>query len=108
MPLSRRAKLGIAGATAAAIVVLLAKKTGAEPPPPPPGKGNLYGLVTDEETSGPVPEVLVSLELLTEPPLPGMPLTTLTDDNGYYEFLDRTPGDYTAQFSKAGYETVTY
>lgn len=103
MPIdSKKAAIGL-GIAAVAItgVILLTRKAAAAPPPPPPpepGKGNLYGIVTNDSTSQPIPGVLVSLD----------GLTTLTDENGRYELLELTPGDYTATFSKAEYQTVTY
>ncbi len=70
----------------------------AAPPTPPPGRANLYGKVTDAITGSPISGVLVSLN----------GLQVSTDAGGNYIFEDLDPGEYVLQFSKAGYETVTY
>ncbi|MBA7669488.1 hypothetical protein ES703_77619 [subsurface metagenome] len=70
----------------------------AAPPTPPPGRANLYGKVTDAITGQPIFNVLVTLN--------GMQVYTNADGN--YAFADLEPGDYMLQFSKEGYETVTY
>lgn len=85
----------IAGIIAGAVLVSLAMKSkaSATPPDPETGKANLYGTVTDLSTGAKLSGVNVSLGSLQ----------TVTDNNGYYEFLNLQPGSYTANFSKEGY-----
>jgi hypothetical protein len=66
--------------------------------PLPPPVANLYGKVTDAITGYPLPGVLVTLN----------GLQVSTDAGGNYIFEDLDPGEYVLQFSKDGYETVTY
>ena len=61
-----------------------------------PPVANLYGVVSDAETGYPLSGVKVSID----------GLTTYTDVNGNYGFTGLTPGAYTIQFSKDGYETI--
>ena len=67
------------------------------PPPPPPGAATLYGIVTDDETGEPIPDVLVTLD----------GGSTYTDSAGTYTFADIASGEYVLKFSKEGYETAT-
>jgi len=81
-----------------AAVAAIAALGFAAPPAPPPGLANLYGKVTDAITGSPISGVLVSLN----------GLQVYTDAGGNYIFEDLDPGEYVLQFSKDGYETVTY
>ena len=77
----------------------LNKKTKAAPPqPPPPGLANLYGKVTDASTNQPIAGVQVTLGGIGQ---------AITNPAGNYAFLNITPGNYFATFSKAGYQEVT-
>ena len=64
--------------------------------PIPPPVATLYGVVTDAQTGYPLSGVKVTIN----------GLTTYTDAGGNYGFTGLTPGAYTIQFSKDGYETV--
>jgi len=64
--------------------------------PIPPLVANLYGVVTDAETGYPLSGVLVIID----------GLTTYTDSLGQYAFVGLTPGSYSIEFSKDGYETL--
>ena len=64
--------------------------------PIPPPVANLYGVVTDAETGSPIPGVEVTLN----------GLVTYTDSLGRYAFEGLSPGSYTIEFSKDGYETL--
>ncbi len=66
--------------------------------PIPPPMANLYGVVTDAETGTPISGVKVTID----------GVITQTDASGNYGFEGLTPGSYVIQFSKDGYETVTY
>lgn len=61
-----------------------------------PPVANLYGVVTDGETSYPLSGVKVTID----------GLTTYTDASGNYGFTGLTPGSYAIEFSKDGYETL--
>lgn len=58
---------------------------------------NLFGVVTDAQAGLPISGVRVSIN----------GYTIFTDANGSYSFTDLTPGAYTIEFSKEGYETKT-
>ena len=64
---------------------------------PPPGAATLCGIVTDDETGEPIPDVLVTLN----------GGSTYTDSMGAYTFADIASGEYVLKFSKSGYETAT-
>lgn len=64
--------------------------------PIPPPVANLYGVVTDAETSSPISGVKVTLD--------GQ--ITHTDASGNYGFEGLLPGSYVVEFSKEGYETL--
>lgn len=66
--------------------------------PIPPPVANLYGVVTDADTGSPISGVKVTLD--------GQ--ITYTDGSGNYGFEGLEPGSYVIEFSKDGYETVTY
>lgn len=68
------------------------------PPAPPSGLANLYGKVTDASTGKGIPGVLVVLD-------GGQ---TSTDSNGNYVFTNLEVGEYEVEFSKEGYESMTY
>ncbi len=72
---------------------------------PPTGLANLYGKVTDAETGGELSGVYVALWDSA-----GMELLAYayTNGSGNYIIENILPGSYVLQFSKAGYETVTY
>lgn len=61
-----------------------------------PGFGSVYGIVTDAETSQPVYGASVILS-------PGN-LSTLTGQDGHYEFVDLEPGQYKVQVQANGYQ----
>lgn len=61
-----------------------------------PGFGSIYGIVTDAETSQPVYGASVILS-------PGN-LSTLTGQDGHYEFVDLEPGQYKVQVQANGYQ----
>lgn len=67
------------------------------PTPPPPGLASLYGKVTDFVSGVAVPSAAVSLDSVSG----------ATDSNGNYQFLNFSPGAYTATFSKEGYQSQT-
>lgn len=91
-------KIGIGAGAAVGIGALLYFLTRAKaPPPPPPGAATLYGIVTDDETGEPIPDVLVTLD----------GGSTYTDSAGTYTFADIASGEYVLKFSKEGYETAT-
>jgi hypothetical protein len=99
MEKSKKAALIIGGLAAGSTLVLaLTRKAKAAPPPPPSGLANLYGTVTDAHTGKAIPGVSVSLNQWT----------TVTDNNGYYEFIEIQPGAYTIRFSKEGYQAGVY
>ena len=85
--------LGLLGLAA---LVGIAALAWAAPPTPPPGQATLYGRVTDAVTGVPVSGVKVSID----------GLVTYTDASGNYGFIGLTPGSYSIEFSKDGYETV--
>ncbi len=85
--------LGLAAAAGIAAMAFAAPEE-----PPPPGFASLYGKVIDAVTGYPLPGVLVTLN----------GLEVYTDAGGNYIFEDLDPGEYVLQFSKDGYETVTY
>ena len=60
-----------------------------------PGFGSVYGIVTDAETNQPVYGASVILS-------PGN-LSTLTGQDGHYEFVDLEPGQYKVQVQASGY-----
>ena len=80
-----------------ALAVGLAALAWAAPPEPPPGRANLYGKVTDAVTGYPLLGVRVAI---------GDDYVIFTDASGNYGFTGLTPGAYTIQFSKDGYETL--
>lgn len=59
--------------------------------------GDIYGRVTDAVTGEPVKSATVTL-------MPGG-ISTTTGSEGYFEFKDLEPGQYTLQISKSGYRT---
>lgn len=63
--------------------------------PLPPPVANLSGVVTEAGTNIPLSGVLVTIN----------GLATTTDVNGFYSFIQLTPGPYTITFELAGYET---
>ena len=63
---------------------------------PVPAVANLYGVVTDAETGFVLSGVKVTID----------GLVTYTDLNGTYAFEGLTPGSYSVEFSKDGYETL--
>ena len=63
--------------------------------PIPPPVANLYGVVTDAETGYALQGVKVTID----------GLITYTDSLGQYAF-ELTPGSYSIEFSKDGYETL--
>lgn len=65
--------------------------------PIPPPVANLYGVVTDAETGLPLEGVKVTID----------GLIAYTNASGAYGFEGLTPGTYTIEFSKDGYETLT-
>lgn len=75
------------------------KPTTPAPPPPPPGTVNLYGTV--RSNGQPLPGVRVRI------PSPLSEYQDYTDDNGYYEIPDLSPGTYLVEFSLLGYTTET-
>lgn len=64
--------------------------------PIPPPVANLYGVVTDAQTGYPIEGVKVTIA----------GLTTYTNASGNYLFTELTPGSYSIEFSKDGYETL--
>ena len=63
---------------------------------PIPPVASLYGVVTDAETGFTLQGVKVTID----------GLVTYTDVNGTYAFEGLTPGSYSIEFSKDGYETL--
>jgi len=61
-----------------------------------PAVANLYGVVKDAATGQPIQGVKVTIA----------GLVAYTNASGQYGFEGLTPGSYTVQFSKAGYETL--
>lgn len=59
--------------------------------------GNIYGRITDAHTGEPVRAATVTL-------MPGG-ISTTTGGEGYFEFNELEPGQYTLQISKSGYQT---
>lgn len=59
--------------------------------------GDIYGRITDAKTGEPVKAATVTL-------MPGG-ISTTTGGEGYFEFNDLEPGQYTLQISKSGYQT---
>lgn len=64
-------------------------------PPPSPGLASLYGLVTDAPTRQPIAGVRVFLDWAQ----------AISNQDGYYFFVDVQPGEYTLRAEKEGYET---
>lgn len=62
-----------------------------------PLTGDVYGRITDAQTGEPVKSATVTL-------IPGG-ISTTTGGEGYFEFNDLEPGQYTLQISKSGYQT---
>jgi len=89
--------LGLGGIAAVIGLFKLFAPKAKQPAPPPAGLGSLYGVVTDKTTSKPIPGVLVVADSAS----------TQTDNIGYYEITNLTPGDYSVVFSKNGYNPVT-
>lgn len=89
--------IGVVGGMTALILLATRAEAGPPPPPPPPERANLYGKVTDNSSGQPIAGVLVTLNSMQ----------TQTDVDGSYAFTDIQPGDYTATFSKAGYQTIS-
>jgi hypothetical protein len=85
---------GLLGVTGIVLIARSAK--GHEPPPtPPPGTGNLWGLVTDSETGSRVAGASVMLDGSLE---------SITDSDGYYEFLEIELGYHDLTATQDGYE----
>lgn len=63
-----------------------------------PPLANLYGKVTDAVIGEAIAGVLVTLN----------DIETYTDTEGNYAFSDLELGEYTLEFSKAGYQTLVY
>jgi hypothetical protein len=86
---------GVAGGIA--LILLLLKKGGGAPPPPP-GMANLFGQVTDAETSQPIEGIEVSLA----------EYSAVTETNGYYFIEEIVPGGYEVRFDDplGRYETL--
>ena len=61
--------------------------------------GNIYGYITDFETSQPVNSAAVKLNPLSD--------TTRTDIEGYYQFTNLLPKNYEVTVSKMAYEDAT-
>lgn len=61
-----------------------------------PPVASLYGVVTDAETGYALEGVKVTID----------GLVTYTDSLGQYAFEGLTPGSYSIEFSKDGYETL--
>ncbi len=59
--------------------------------------GSIYGVVTDMETEAPVVNVMVILS-------PGG-TSLMTDKDGYFEYRDLEPQQYTITVQKNGYST---
>lgn len=57
----------------------------------------LYGVISDSESNEPISDAIVVLS-------PGGETKT-TDDNGYFEFLELTPQQYTITVQKTGYQS---
>jgi len=98
---TKKATIGVvaAGAVAAAIFYFLGKKPSPPPPPPPPDKANLWGIVTDSQSSA----VLSGREVSCDS------YSAVTDTNGRYEILSIEPGTYGIIFTDplGNYETLT-
>ena len=95
----KKAAIGL-GVAAVAItgIILATRKAKAAPPLPPPGYANLYGKVTHSATGQAISGVLVTLDSRQ----------AYTDVNGDYALVNIPVGSYTANFSKAGYESRVY
>lgn len=63
--------------------------------PPPPEMASMTGVVTDEETTGFLPDVLVALNSYR----------TYAGPDGFYLIENLELGSYTIKFSKSGYKT---
>lgn len=63
-----------------------------------PEPGSIYGVVTDKATGEPVKNANVQLRPTGE--------TTLTGNDGRYEFLDLKNGEYSISVSKTGYTNL--
>jgi len=70
---------------------------------PPPALANLYGVVTDAETSAPLANVSVQL---WSPDGAELLLSTTTNSGGYYSMANISPGSYLIRLEKEGYEAV--
>lgn len=62
-----------------------------------PVTASLYGVVTDSATGLPISGVKVIIN----------GKTTTTNTKGEYSFAGLVPDNYTVEFSKSGYQTVT-
>jgi len=64
-------------------------------PGPPPGRSALYGYVRDIITKNPIPNATVIVDIDH--------VETTTDEEGYYEFLEVTPGTRTIRVKHPEY-----
>jgi len=103
----RKAAIALgAGVGIAGLIYAVTRPAKAVPPEqPPPGLASLYGVVTDAETGKPISGVHVSLWDTARTELIA---STSTNRLGSYQITNIYPGNYIAEFSKDGYETVTY
>lgn len=124
MDTKTKRRLGIAvgvGLITLGSIFLFRRKAGAvvppppPPPPPPPGYANLYGVVTDASTGGPLAGAQTSIGILgTE--FGGTQATSInpSDSSGYYLITDcgitgsmiTLPGTYNVLFRKSGYQSL--
>ncbi len=61
-------------------------------------RGEISGKITDVQTGEPLPFTNVALK--------GTPKGTVTDENGSYELINITPGEYTLVFSYLSYKNI--
>jgi hypothetical protein len=86
---SKKKMIAGAGIASGIALILLLLRKGGGAPPPPPGMANLFGQVTDAETSQPIEGIEVSLA----------EYSAVTEQNGYYLIEEIAPGGYEITFN---------
>jgi hypothetical protein len=69
------------------------------------GRGSMSGYVTSRVGNGGVPKVKIEIEPIETISSRATSRTAVTDDNGLYEMLQVTMGEYLLKISAEGYET---
>lgn len=98
MTMTRRRRAGIVSAAACTLLLLAMATTAAAQT----AGGSIHGTVRDESGST-IPGVVVTLTSEQT-----APLTTLTNAQGRFRFLNLSPGDYSAAAELDGYSKIDY